>query len=129
MMKFYKGMRARLGVSDNIALLDSTRIVLPRGSIKSVLHRLHEGHPGQEKTLRWAAGLFHWPGQTNDVKTFVSACTECFRKLPSQKQSPLITEPPPKSFGTPMAHVGVDLFDVGGKSHLLCVDRLSGYPV
>ena len=28
-----------------------------------------------------------------------------------------------------MACVGVDLFEFGGKSHLVCVDRWSGYPL
>ena len=28
-----------------------------------------------------------------------------------------------------MAYVGVDLFDVAGTSHLVCVDRWSGYPM
>ena len=129
MFPFYKALRDRLSVVDNLILLDSTRIVLPKGCIKSVIQRLHEGHPGQEKTLRLASGLFYWPGQTNDIKTSVSSCQECFRKLPSQKHNPLITEPPSKAFGAPMAHVGVDLFDVAGKSYLICVDKWSGYPV
>ena len=28
-----------------------------------------------------------------------------------------------------MSHVGLDLFDVGGKQHLICVDHMSGFPM
>ena len=28
-----------------------------------------------------------------------------------------------------MSHVGLDLFDFGGKQHLICVDHWSGYPM
>ena len=28
-----------------------------------------------------------------------------------------------------MAQVGLDLFDFGGKKHLICVDRWSGFPL
>ena len=73
MISFYKSMHALLSVADDIILLDSTRIVLPHGSIKSVLQCLHECHPGQKKILGLASGLFHWQGQTNDIKTFVTA--------------------------------------------------------
>ena len=31
--------------------------------------------------------------------------------------------------GPPMGHVGIDLFDSGGKKFLVCVDQWSGYPV
>ena len=41
----------------------------------------------------------------------------------------MVTAPPSASFGPPMAQVGVDLFDCGGKTHLLCVDRWSGFPL
>ena len=129
MSPFYATMKDRLSVQDDIVLLDAKRIVLPKDCIRPILKRLHEGHPGQEKSLRLASSLFYWPGFTNDVKTFVSSCSECFRKLPSQKQNPCITEPPSAAFGAPMAHVGVDLFDVAGKSHLVCVDKWSGYPM
>ena len=41
----------------------------------------------------------------------------------------MVTAPPSASFGPPMAQVGVDLFDYGGKKHLICVDRWSGFPL
>ena len=39
------------------------------------------------------------------------------------------TDPPSASYGPPMAHVGVDLFEFSGKQYLICVDKWSGFPV
>ena len=66
---------------------------------------------------------------SNEVKTFVQSCQSCFTRLPSQKENPSVTMPPSASFGQPMAQVGLDLFDFGGKKHILCVDKWSGFPV
>ena len=73
--------------------------------------------------------LYYWPGMTNDIRTFVESCKQCFRRLPSQQHNPTSTSPPSESYGAPMAHVGLDLFAFGGKQHLLCVDKWSGFPL
>ena len=116
-------------VADNIILFDTTRIVPPIAAIKPLLARLHAGHGGQEKTYTLAQGLFYWPGMHNDVKTYVSACEACYKRLPSQKSNPCVTAKPSEAFGPPMAQVALDLFDFAGKKHLICVDRWSGFPV
>ena len=61
MCNFYATMKDRLSVQDEIVLLDAKRIVLPKGCVRPILKRLHEGHPGQEKSLRLAVLLagFH----------------------------------------------------------------------
>ena len=121
------GVRDRLSLQNNIILLDSTRIVPPTSAIKDILARLHAGHGGQEKTLSLANKLFYWPGMQNDIRTFIQACKPCYKRLPSQKKNPSVTNPPSKSFGPPMAQVGLDLFNFGGRKHLICVDRWSGF--
>ena len=52
-----------------------------------------------------------------------------YKKLPSQPSNPCVTQPPSTSFGPPMAKISVDLFDHSGKSHLICVDRWSSFPL
>ena len=105
------------------------RIIIPVGAIKEVLHRLHEGHPGQDKTLKLAQALFYWPGMSNDIRQYVESCKECFRSLASLPSNPQSTQPPSAFYGAPMSHVGVDLFDFSGKKYVVCVDKWSGYPV
>ena len=129
LIKKLSNIRKRLSVSDNVILLDSVRIIPPVTAIKSILSRLHAGHGGQEKTTTLVTGLFYWPGMHNDIKTFVQACEVCFKRLPSQKSNPCVTQKPSVSFGPPMAQVALDLFDLAGKKHLICVDRWSGFPV
>ena len=109
--------------------MDCRRIIIPVGSIKEILIRLHEGHPGQDKTLKLAQALFYWPGMSNDVRQFVESCKECFRSLASLPSNPQSTQPPSTFYGAPMSHVGVDLFDFSGKKFVVCVDKWSGYPV
>jgi len=118
-----KGLRERLSVEGFLIILDSRRIVIPAAAIPSILSRLHSGHPGQEKTLKLAQSLFYWPGMTNDIRTFVESCKACFRNLPSLPPNPISTDLPSASYGPPMAHVGVDLFEFAGKQFLICVDK------
>ena len=59
----------------------------------------------------------------------ISSCWPCSLNSPSLPKNPRSTLPPSSHLGPPMAHVGVDLFDFSGKSHLVCVDRWSGNPM
>ena len=127
-LQYLSGLKDRLSVSEDIILLDSKRIVVPSASVPHLLCRLHTGHCGHDKTLKLAQSLFYWPGMSNDIKTFISSCRECFAKLPSQSSNPYVTEPPSTSFGPPFAAVGLDLFEHGGNKFLICVDKWSGYP-
>ena len=96
---------------------------------KVILQRLHDGHPGQEKSLKPAQSVFYWPGMTNDIRQYVESCKACFHNLRSQPSNSLITLPPSTFYGAPMAHVGLDSFDFAGQKFLLCVDGWSGYPL
>ena len=124
-----KGVRDEVGIEKGLILINSERIVLPTPAIKAILQRLHIGHPGQEKALALAHRLYYWHGMNNDIKSITTACQECQARLPSQPANPRVTEPPSSAFGAPMAQVGLDLFDFGGRKHLLCVDRWSGFPL
>lgn len=60
------------------------------------------------------------------MKNMVSACGACTKNAVSQPKKPRSTGPI-CTIGTPKACVRVDLFNFGGKSHLVCVDRWGGY--
>ena len=65
----------------------------------------------------------------NDIKQMVSQCKPCSVNRPSQPMNPRVSKPPSEYLGPPMCHVGVELFDFGGKKHVVCVDQWSGYPL
>ena len=118
-----------LSVDNGVILLDSTRIVVPRAAVKTILQRMHAGHPGINKSMVTTRKLFYWPGMTNDVKTFVGQCMECVKLLPSQHSNPCVASKSSAAIGPPMAHVTVDLFDFAWKKYLLCVARWSSFPL
>ena len=65
----------------------------------------------------------------NDVKNLVESCITCRNYRPSQPVNQRTTPSPSAYMGPPLGHVGVDLFDFGGKKFLVCENQWSGYPV
>ena len=124
-----KSSAGDLSVDHDLVLLDSKRIVIPQPAIKAILHCLHFSHNGFFKTYEYARQMYYWPGMSNDIRQLISACIQCSKLLPSQPQNPMSTAPPSSYLGPLMQQVGLDLFDLGGKSYLICVDQWSGFPV
>ena len=124
-----KSVKKDISTKDGLIFLDARRIVLPKAAIQPILVRLHLGQAGEDKTIKLAQQLYFWHGMSNDIKTMIFNCNECQTRRPSQVTNPRTTSPPSNSFGAPMAHLGLNLFDFAGKTHLICVDRWSGYPL
>jgi len=124
----YKSIWSQLNLYDNepdtLVIMDSHRIVVPPAARSHVLALLHKPHAGITKTREAARQLYFWPGINNDISQMVSKCQLCHEMLPSQQQEPMKTT----EVSHPMEAVGVDLFDIGGKIHLVMVDRFSGFP-
>ena len=124
-----KSMSSQLCVDDELVYLNAKRIVLPLKAVKEVLRLAHLPHAGITKTYELRRSLYFWPGMYNDVKQLISACDPCSKNAISLPKIPRSTAPPSAHSGPPMACVRVDLFNFGGKSHLVCVDRWSDYPL
>ena len=127
--KQMKSVSCQLSVEDELVYIDTKRIVLPLKAVKEVLRLAHLSHAGIMKTYELLCSLYFWPGMYNDVKQLILACGPLTKNAVSLTKNPRSTAPPSAHFGPLMACVGVDLFDFGGKSHLVCVDRWSGYPL
>ena len=117
-----------LSVDDDLVYIDAKRIVLPIAAVKNTLALAHSTHSGISKTYELCRSMYFWPGMFNDIKKMISACHPYALNAPSLPKNPRSTLPPSSHLGPPMAHYGVDFFDFSGKSHLICVDRWSGYP-
>ena len=127
--KQLKSVMPQLSVDDDLVYLDGSRIVLPLQAAKKILPLLHVSHIGMNKTYDLCRSMYFWPSMFNDVKQMTSQCWPCNIHRPSQPKNPRSTQPPSTYFGPPMSHVGLDLFEFGGKQHLVCVDQWSGYPM
>ena len=104
-----------------MVILDSTRLVIPTSSQKTVLAELHRAHSGITKTYATATQLYYWPGMKNCIKTFLSKCATCQKISASQARTA------PSAAELPRNNLGMDLFDASGKKWLAVVCRYSGY--
>ena len=63
-----------------------------------------------------AAPCIFGRGMFNDIKQMISQCRPCSVNRPFQPKNPRTTEQPSSYLGPPMDHVGLDLFEFGGKT-------------
>ena len=120
----YWCMRDRLSIDDRI-IVCGHRIVVPKALRKSVLQSLHASHQGEVRTKRRARQTVYWPGIDQDVTNVVQSCLQCRTHLPAQQREPIIQEKTPSRV---FEAVSADLFEHAGKTYLVYVDRLSGWP-
>ena len=73
----------------DMVILDSTRLVIPTSSQKTVLIELHRSHLGITKTYAKATQLYYWSGMKNCIKTFLSKCATCQKYSASQARTPV----------------------------------------
>ena len=124
-----KYVRGQLSVDEELVYVDSSWIVLPNKSIKSVLSLLHSSHAGVNKTYDIVWQLYFWPGMFNDIKQLIENCQACRIHKPYLPKNLRSTAPPSSYMGPPMAHVGTDLFNFGSGKYLVCVGQWSGFPL
>ncbi|XP_045121980.1 uncharacterized protein K02A2.6-like [Portunus trituberculatus] len=112
--------------ADRELVLYGQRVVVPAVLSRHTLASLHDSHRGVKSTKRRARHTVFWPGIDSDIRNTVQACESCQILLPSQQQEPLMSDDHPNR---PFESVSADFFSVAGKSFLVIVDRLSGWPV
>ena len=79
----YKSIADRISVSKagttDVAMLDSTRIIVPPNAVQSIMKELHRAHSGIEKMYKTAVQLYFWPGMKNIIKQAVDTWEEMDR--------------------------------------------------
>ena len=123
-LRLYWGVRDRLAVDDGV-LVSGPRLVIRRSLRQETLQRLHDSYQGIERTLRRARQSVYWPGIDRDITATVQSCQACHEHLPRQQQEPMAAEPPPTRV---FESVSTDFFQHAGRTYLVYVDRLSGWP-
>ena len=121
----YWGVRAMLAVDDGLVVYGA-RLEIPASPRHDVLIRLHDAHQGVERTKRRARLSVYWPGIDRDICNVVSSCQSCRQLTASHANEPLWVEDdlPTRVFES----VSADYFHVAGRTFLVYVDRLSGWP-
>ena len=117
-------MRDRLSIHHGLVMLDCHRIVVPAGARQTVLESLNAGHQGSNRTFSHASSFLHWPGMQRDIEDACSSCQACAPHAPAGRREPLLGD----VTSAPMEVVGTDLFEHDGRTYLVAVDTLTGYP-
>ena len=120
----YWGLRDRLAVDDGLVVC-GRRLVIPPCLRRLTLQRLHASHQGVERTKRRVRQAVYWPRVDQDIANFIGACEKCQLHLPSQQKEPLMAEKMPSRV---FEAVSADYFAWAGRTFLVYVDRLSGWP-
>ncbi|XP_068226846.1 uncharacterized protein [Palaemon carinicauda] len=115
-------IRDMLAVDDDL-IVYGARLLIPKKLRRETLECLHDGHQGIDRTKRRARQTVYWPKIDRDIENIVSSCRSL---LPNQRNEPLWQEEdqPSRVFES----VSADYFHAMGRTYLVYVDRLSGWP-
>ena len=119
-VKVYFQYRYALHILDGIIFLHD-RIVVPNSLRQVFLQRIHDAHLEVIKSRLHGWTLLYWPNWNHDIKTMFQTCETC-----RENQSMLINSPKFKvKANHPGEIYGVDVADIQGKPHIVCVDYYS----
>ncbi len=76
------------------------QFVVPECYVPAVLNLVHDtvvtGHPGRERTLAAARGVYFWPTMRVDTDAYVDRCVKCAQhKGTVPRPAPILEYPPP----------------------------------
>ena len=119
----YWPIRDRLTIDDGLVVC-GCRLLIPQQMRKTVLHALHDGHLGKERTKSRARQTVYWPGMDADVENVTRSCQRCQRQLPSQQRETIIHHKPAQR---PFQSLDLDVAEHAGRKYLIAVDGFSGW--
>ncbi|XP_030828454.1 uncharacterized protein K02A2.6-like [Strongylocentrotus purpuratus] len=119
-LKHYYEQRGHLSVVEDLLIYDE-RIVIPRALRLDILERLHQGHLGITKCRARARDSVWWPGLSKSLEDMISSCLTCAIHR-QEVREPLMSSSFPSR---PWERLGMDLFELKGKSFLIVVDYYS----
>ena len=109
-------------------VVDSNKIVIPKGMRRKILHQLHRSHSSTDLFLETLKSMYYWPNMRSEVESMVLSCEGCNQFRPSLRREPH-SEGLRKSLLTmsPMENMSSDLFHVNGDPYIVLVDRCSSF--
>lgn len=122
-MKQYFKIKDDIFVSDDILFLNN-KLIVPPQQRRKILHLLHEGHFGVEKTRLAARNLFYWPNMSKEIEDFVLQCEICEKFRRKNQKEPLTSHPLPER---PWERISADILEYGNRPFLVVFDSYSNW--
>ena len=119
-VKVYFQYRYTLHIVDGIIFLHD-RIVVPISLRQVFLQKIHDVHLGvvRSRLLEWT--LMYWPNWNHDVETMCQTCETCRENQSMPTNTPKFKV----KANHPGEIYGVDIINIQGKPHIVCVDYYS----
>ena len=114
-------VRHDLTEKDDI-IFKGSQAVVPTALRRTVLDSIHDGHFGIVKCLERAKNSVYWPGYIHDIQDKVASCSRCQE---GRNENPRLPYEPHQVPFYPYQKVGMDLFELDGKTYLMSVDYYS----
>ena len=76
--------------------------------------------------IETARKIWYWGGMNNQIRQYAKSCEKCQEEAAAKPRQPPVI-PDDLTRMKNMEMVGVDLFELGGRSYLVMVDKHSGY--
>ena len=121
--KYYWDFRDELSTDEGLHLKGPS-LVIPAALRESYLHHLHEGHLSASKVKPNTKQHMFWPGMEADITDYTRRCQVCIKRSRPARE-PLQPHEIPNR---PWQKLGMDFFDLQGKSYILICDYFSKFP-
>ena len=116
-IKPYFQYRYILHIVDHIIFLQN-RIVISMGLRNTFLQKIHDAHLGIVKSKLLGRTLVYWSNWNNDIETTCQNCTLCRENQPMPVNIPKFQV----KASSPGEIYGIDITEIHGRSHIVCVD-------
>ncbi|XP_044755014.1 uncharacterized protein K02A2.6-like [Coccinella septempunctata] len=124
-LKSFYDRRDNLSVVDG-CLMFAERVVVPEIFKRRILHRLHKGHPGQERMKSLARSYVYWRNIDADIQDFVRKCSSCAEAAKSPPRIPFSPWTTPEG---PWQRLHIDFAGpIKGDFFMIVVDAYSKWP-
>ena len=118
-IKAYFSFRDELSVCNGIILKGHNWIVVPESLGPQAINILHnKTHLGLSETLEEACMCMYWPGITDVIKDFVSACKSCLTFSSKQQRELYVSD----AVTQPWTNLSLDNFEFQGQHFIMVLD-------
>lgn len=90
----------------NGAMFKGRQVINPESMRQDILHQLHAGHQGIEKTRFLARQMIYWLNMNRHIDDLVQRCSQCQKHMPDQTRETLIPHEIPV---TPWTNIAMDV--------------------
>jgi transposase InsO family protein len=119
----YYDIRDTLSVQNGV-VMKGENIVIPKSMRSEMKQRLHKAHLGYDSMLRRARNAIFWPGMRKDIRQMADSCEICQEMKPANQKETLMQH---SDGATPWNKIGLDLFELEGRSYLVAVDYYTNF--